>query len=149
MPASKKRWHPSRTFTETRLIPLQLPWGEKASFQGVIDLIEMKAYKGDGKTAEAIPADLQKAAEDAHKNLVEVAAEGDDALMEKYFDKGELTHEETLKGLALGIQKMHLCSGTGFRRFGRDRHRPVAGYDHQSDAFTAHSSGCDCQGQSW
>ena len=92
-------------FTESRLIPLQLPWGEKTSFQGVIDLIEMKAYKGDGKTSEAIPADLQKAAEDAHKNLVEVAAEGDDTLMEKYFDKGDLSHEEILKGLGTGIQK--------------------------------------------
>jgi len=92
-------------FSETRLIPVQLPWGEKQAFQGVIDLIELKAYKGDGKTVEAIPADLQKAAEEAHRNLVEVAAEGDDALMEKYFDKGELTHDEILKGLSAGIQK--------------------------------------------
>jgi elongation factor G len=92
-------------FSEIRLIPLQLPWGEKTAFQGVINLIEMKAYKGDGKTFETIPTDLQQAAEDAHKNLVEVAAEGDDALMEKYFDKGELTQEEIIKGLAAGIQK--------------------------------------------
>ncbi|MGA9397770.1 MAG: GTP-binding protein, partial [Anaerolineaceae bacterium] len=92
-------------FSETRLIPVQLPWGEKQAFQGVIDLIELKAYKGDGKTTEAIPADLQKAAEEAHRNLVEAAAEGDDALMEKYFDKGELTHDEILKGLSAGIQK--------------------------------------------
>jgi elongation factor G len=92
-------------FTEVRLIPLQLPWGEKTSFQGVIDLVEMKAYKGDGKTSEAIPADLQSAAEDAYKILIEVAAEGDDALMEKYFDKGELTQEEVVNGLAAGIQK--------------------------------------------
>jgi elongation factor G len=94
-----------QAFTDIRLIPIQLPWGEKTSFQGVIDLIEMKAYKGDGKSAETIPADLQQAATDAHKNLVEVAAEGDDALMEKYFDKGELTNEEIVKGLKAGIQK--------------------------------------------
>ncbi|MBN2257131.1 MAG: elongation factor G [Anaerolineaceae bacterium] len=92
-------------FSEIRLIPIQLPWGERQSFQGVIDLLEMKAFKGDGKTTEAIPADLQQAAEEAHKNLVEVAAEGDDALMEKYFDKGELSPEEILKGLAAGVQK--------------------------------------------
>ena len=42
---------------DVRLIPMQLPWGEKADFQGVIDLVTMKAYKGDGKTATEIPAE--------------------------------------------------------------------------------------------
>ncbi len=44
--------------TETRLINVQIPWGEKAAFQGVIDVLNMKAYKGDGKTATEIPAEL-------------------------------------------------------------------------------------------
>ena len=43
--------------TEARLIPLQLPWGEKADFQGVIDLLSMEAYTGDGKTPVDIPAE--------------------------------------------------------------------------------------------
>ena len=43
--------------TETRLINVQIPWGEKAAFQGVIDVLTMKAYKGDGKTASEIPAE--------------------------------------------------------------------------------------------
>jgi elongation factor G len=86
-------------FTETRLIPVQLPWGEKQGFQGVIDLLTMKAYKGNGKIAEEIPADLLTAAKEAHSALVEAAAEGDDSLLEKYLEKGELSPDEIIKGL--------------------------------------------------
>lgn len=86
-------------FSEIRLIPIQLPWGERASFQGVIDLLTMKAYKGDGKTVVDIPADYLDAAETARMALVEAAAEGEDALLEKYLDSGELTDEEVARGL--------------------------------------------------
>jgi elongation factor G len=86
-------------FSETRLIPIQIPWGEKADFQGVIDLISMKAYKGDGKTVVDIPADMKDAAEEAQLQLVEAAAEGDDTLMEKYFENGTLSQEDILSGL--------------------------------------------------
>jgi len=86
-------------FSETRLIAVQLPWGEKAAFKGVIDLISMKAYAGDGKTAEEIPADLKPAAEEACTKLVEAAAEGEDALLEKYLETGELSPEELMRGL--------------------------------------------------
>ncbi|NOY99933.1 MAG: elongation factor G [Chloroflexi bacterium] len=86
-------------FSETRLIKVQLPWGERAGFKGVIDLIGMKAYAGDGKTAEDVPADMKEAAEEARMELVEAAAEGDDALLEKYFESGELSDEELLSGL--------------------------------------------------
>lgn len=86
-------------FSETRLIPLQLPWGEKSDFQGVINLLNMKAYKGDGKTEAEIPAELKEEAEAAHMELVEAAAEGEDTLMEKYFESGELSAEEILTGL--------------------------------------------------
>jgi elongation factor G len=85
--------------TDDRLIVLQLPWGEKADFQGVIDLVGMKAYKGDGKTAVEIPAEFKTQAEEARTKLVEAAAEGDDALLEKYFDQGDLTPEEVIQGL--------------------------------------------------
>lgn len=83
----------------TRLIPVQLPWGEKQAFQGVIDLLTMKAYKGDGKTAAEIPAEFTAAAEEARMKLVEAAAEGDDSLLEKYLEAGSLTDEEVIKGL--------------------------------------------------
>ncbi len=86
-------------FFDIRLIPVQLPWGEKSEFKGVIDLISMKAIKGDGKTVVDIPADYQDAAEAAHTALVEAAAESDEALMEKYFDKGSLEAEDIAAGL--------------------------------------------------
>lgn len=84
---------------ETRLIPIQLPWGEKADFKGVIDLLSMKAYKGDGKEAVEIPDEYQAQAEEAHLALVEAAAEGEDDLMEKYFENGDLTDQEIIRGL--------------------------------------------------
>jgi elongation factor G len=86
-------------FVEARLVPIQLPWGEKTDFKGVIDLLTMKALKGDGKTVVDIPTEYREAAEKAHVALMEAAAEGEDALMEKYFENGELTTEETLSGL--------------------------------------------------
>lgn len=91
-------------FSETRLLPIQLPWGEKQDFKGVIDLITMKAYKGQGKTAEEIPAEFKDAAEEARLKLVEAAAEGDDALMEKFFENGGLTDEEVTRGLTLVVR---------------------------------------------
>ena len=59
----------------------------------MIDLVRMKAYTyalgGDGKGKETeIPADLKERAQEAHEKLVEVVAEGDDALMEEFFEKG-------------------------------------------------------------
>ncbi len=94
-----------QNLTETRLIPVQLPWGEKASFQGVIDLITMKAYKGDGKTAVDIPAEYRSAAEEARFALVEAAAEGEDELLEKYLESGELSNEEVIRGLKAVIRQ--------------------------------------------
>ncbi len=77
--------------TDARLIPMHLPIGEKADFKGVVDLLTMKAYLGDGKTASEIPAEMQAEAEEARTVLVEAAAEGEDALLEKYFENGDLT----------------------------------------------------------
>lgn len=94
-------------FSEIRLIPIQLPWGEKQEFQGVIDLLSMKALKGDGNTEAEIPTDLKDEAESAHMELVEAAAEGEDALLEKYLETGELSAEEIIKGL-----KSAVLSGT-------------------------------------
>ncbi len=85
--------------SDIRLIPVQLPLGEKTDFKGVIDLLSMKAYVGDGKTASEIPAEYKDAAEEAHLALVEAAAEGKDELLEKYLDSGELTSDEIISGL--------------------------------------------------
>lgn len=86
-------------FSSTRLIPVQLPWGEKQTFQGVIDVLSMKAYKGVGTAAEEIPAEYRETAENARMALTEAAAEGEDALLEKYLEAGELSNEEILRGL--------------------------------------------------
>ena len=95
-------------YSDARLIPMQLPWGEKADFKGVIDLISMKAYKGEGKVAEEIPAEFKDEAENARLALVEVAAEGEDALLEKYFENGDLTQEEVLLGLKKTIRNSNV-----------------------------------------
>jgi len=87
-------------YSEIRLIPIQLPWGEKQNFQGVIDLLTMKAYKGDGKTVVDIPDEFKAEADAARAKLVEAAAEGDDTLLEKYLESGALSNEEILKGLS-------------------------------------------------
>jgi elongation factor G len=89
--------------SDVRLIPVQLPWGEKADFKGVIDLLTMTAYSGTGEKAEDIPEEYQDAAEEARLELIEAAAEGDDALMEKYFEEETLTAEEIVQGLRDGI----------------------------------------------
>jgi elongation factor G len=81
------------------LVRLQLPIGQGPDFRGIVDVVRQKAYLGeDGKEAD-IPADLADAAEEAHMELVEAAAEGDDELMMKYFDDEELTEDEILSGL--------------------------------------------------
>jgi elongation factor G len=84
---------------DKRTLKIQLPVGEKQNFKGVVDIIGMKAYMADGKTAAEIPADLKEAAEKAHFTLVEAAAEGEDELMEKYLENGSLSNEEIVRGL--------------------------------------------------
>src|SRR5262245_18088937 len=90
------------------VIPLQLPIGEEKNFRGVVDLVGMKAwtYPGDasGKASEvAVPAELESAANTAREALIEMVAEADDSLMEKFFDAGTLTQEELVGGLKRGI----------------------------------------------
>ncbi len=82
-----------------RVVKLQLPWGEKLDFKGIIDLVSMKAYPDDGKESVDIPAEYKSAADEAHTTLIEAAAEGEDALLEKYLESGELTDVELLRGL--------------------------------------------------
>jgi len=89
--------------TEARLIPLQIPWGEKADFQGVIDLLTMKAYAGQGQTAADIPAEYADSAEEARMELIEAAAEGDDDLLMKYLEGEELSPEEVVNGLKSAV----------------------------------------------
>ncbi len=89
-------------------VAVQLPIGEAENFKGVIDLLHMKAYKfdGDGGREEIdIPADLKDEALAEREHLIEVAAEADDALLEKFFEDGTLSEEDVLHGLQEGINK--------------------------------------------
>jgi len=86
------------------VIPVQLPIGAEKNFRGIIDLVTMKALiyapGGDGKARiEEIPADLAEEAQLAHEALVELVAEGEDELMQEFFDKGTLPPEDLKKGL--------------------------------------------------
>ncbi len=89
-------------------VPVQLPIGQEKNFKGVVDLIAMKASSyqpgGDGKYSEGeIPAELAEKAKEAHEKLVEMVAEGDDKLMEEFFDKGTLEPARLQEGLRQAI----------------------------------------------
>ena len=86
------------------VIPIQLPVGDEKAFKGVVDLVSKKAFifKTDesGTFAEApIPADMTAAVESAREALIEMVAENDEQLMEKFFEAGTLTDEELVAGL--------------------------------------------------
>ena len=90
------------------VIPIQLPIGEEKAFNGVVDLVAMKAYTfdadGGGKMAEgAVPGPLADAAKVGREALIEMVAEADDSLMEKFFEAGTLTQEELVAGLRNAI----------------------------------------------
>ncbi len=85
--------------SESRLLPMQLPMGERSDFQGVLDLLTMKAYVGENNKPQDIPAQYSDEVETARMELIEAAAEGEDALLEKYLEGEELTSEEILHGL--------------------------------------------------
>jgi len=88
---------------DVTFIPVQLPWGEKQAFKGVIDLFKMVARPQEGKSEEGIPDDLANAAEEARMALVEAAAEGDDSLLEKYLEGEELTADEVASGFRQAV----------------------------------------------
>src|SRR5436190_4509565 len=86
------------------IVPIQLPIGEEKDFKGVIDLVAMKAYiyatDGSGKfEATDIPADMKSEADEMRAALIEKVAEGDDTLMERFFEQGGLSQEELIDGL--------------------------------------------------
>jgi elongation factor G len=88
---------------DRRLIPVQLPWGERSDFMGVIDLLNMKAYEANGKIERDIPEEFRDDADAARMELIEAAAEGEDELLEKYLEEGELTSEEIHRGLKKAV----------------------------------------------
>jgi elongation factor G len=89
------------------VVAIALPIGEEAGFKGVVDLIDMKAYTYSGTTGKGtegpVPADLQAAAAEARETLVDRVAEADDALLEKYLEGTELTHDEITAALRTAV----------------------------------------------
>jgi elongation factor G len=93
-----------------RGVAVQIPIGSEADFQGVIDLITMKAcfYAKDGSgqyTEGAIPAEYAEEAVRLREQMIETVAEAYDALTEKYLEAGELSEDEILDGLRVGTMR--------------------------------------------
>ncbi|MHB1315498.1 MAG: elongation factor G [Christensenellales bacterium] len=89
----------------SHIAPIQLPIMQGEAMKGYMDIITMKAYAFDGKNVKdtSCPDDVQAHAEELREALLEVAAENDDALLEKYFAGEELTPEEIVTGLRAGV----------------------------------------------
>ena len=92
-----------RQMTSSRLLPLQLPWGEKADFSGVIDILENKAYKGDGKESVDVPEEFHDQVEELRMEIIEAAAEGSDELLMKYLEGETLSEDEIISGLKKAV----------------------------------------------
>jgi len=111
------------------VIPIELPIGAEKSLSGVIDLVRMKAYTyemgGNGKGKETdIPANLKDQALEAHERLVELVAEGDDKLMEKFFEAGTLGEEDLVPALHNAIREDRIFPvifSSGLGNIGADR----------------------------
>ena len=107
-------------------IPVQLPIGAEDNFQGIVDLIKMKAFihKDDlGKeiSEEEIPEDMKAMAEEYRAKMIEAAAEQDDELMMKYLEGEELTEAEIKKGLRKGTIDntiVPVCCGSSYKNKG-------------------------------
>ncbi|MCW8903223.1 MULTISPECIES: elongation factor G [Sedimenticola] len=116
-----------RTRLGANPVPLQIAVGAEEAFQGVVDLIKMKAIYWDessrGMTFEerAIPGELQSLAAEWREKMVEAAAEANDALMEKYLDTGDLSVEEIKSGLrirTLSSEITPMMCGSAFKNKG-------------------------------
>jgi len=90
----------------TQVAPLQFPIGEEHDFEGIADLLTGKAYRypsGPKSEESDWPDDIAGKAEPMREKLAEAVAEGDDALLEKYLDEGELSAEEIISGVKTGF----------------------------------------------
>ncbi|MBR2375311.1 MAG: elongation factor G [Clostridia bacterium] len=88
-----------------KLAPIQIPIMEGGKMQGCINALQERAYlfKENGPQEIPIPEDMLGQVEEMKAQLMETAAENDEFLLDKYFESGELTREETIRGIRLGI----------------------------------------------
>ncbi len=108
-------------------VPIQLPIGAEEEFEGIIDLVKMRAIywnpENMGTTYEArdIPAELADEAAAAREHMIEAAAEAVEEYMEKYLEGEELTEEEIIQGLRTGTlnnEMVPVLCGTAFKNKG-------------------------------
>ena len=107
-------------------VPIQLPIGAEADFQGIIDLVIMKAYYynddlGTKIECKDIPADMLETAQKYHDEMVEHVAEQDDALLEKYLEGQELTIDEIktcIRKSTISNHMVPVTCGTSYRNKG-------------------------------
>jgi elongation factor G len=109
------------------VVSIQIPIGVEETFEGVVDLVRMKAIYWDMETQgmkfeyRDIPADLQDQANEYRAKMIEAAAEGDEALTNKYLEGAELTEDEIRKGLrerAIKNEVVLCMCGTAFKNKG-------------------------------
>ncbi|MBE7087564.1 MAG: elongation factor G [Clostridiales bacterium] len=111
---------------KTNAIPILLPIGKEDTFKGVVDIIERKAdiYLDDlGREIQVtdVPEDMKADVEKYREQIVELAAESDDALMEKFFEEGDLSIEEIKKGLraaTLAMKVTPVLCGSSYKNKG-------------------------------
>jgi elongation factor G len=94
-------------------VSLQIPMGNEKDFEGVISIVDNKAYRyardGSGKFQEAeVPAEYKDELAGRREKLIEMAAEGSDSLMEKFFAEGTLEQAELVEGLKTGILQRNI-----------------------------------------
>jgi len=89
-----------------KVVSTQIPIGHQAAFSGVLDLLNMKVYKGKdrGVEIEEVPSGYGEEAEERREKMMDAAAEGDDDLAMKYLEGETLTEEEIEHGLLVGIE---------------------------------------------
>ncbi len=88
-----------------KIAPIQIPIMENGKMQGCINALQERAYlfKEGGPQEIAIPDNMKDAVEEMKQSLMETAAENDEILLDKYFETGDLTREETIRGIRMGI----------------------------------------------
>lgn len=144
-------------------VPVVVPIGAEDTFEGVVDLIKMKAIIWDDKSQgmkfeyKDIPANLQATAEEWREKMVESAAEASEELMNKYLEEGELSEEDIIAGLrarTINCEVQPMLCGTAFKNKGVQRMLdavvqflpaptdipPVAGFDLDENEATREAS---------
>ena len=110
----------------TNALPIIIPIGKEDTFKGIVDVITRKAYiylddLGREIDITDVPDDLKDVCEEYRSQVVEIAAEMDDALMEKYFEEGDLSLEEIKKGLraaTLAMKVTPVLCGSSYKNKG-------------------------------